>query len=96
MALLFESIGALASGVFMDSFHFDAQEVSLIMTLVGARVSIRLIVYHLPGGGAASAKVSETSQQEMLRDSIDNNLPTNERAALFHGRTRERGNVRSQ
>ena len=63
LALLCESFGALTSGILMDNYHFEPEQVSLLMATTGAILSVFWIIFHLSGRGAARVDVNGFASQ---------------------------------
>lgn len=83
LALLCESFGALTSGILMDNYHFEPEQVSLLMATTGAILSVFWIIFHLSGGGAARVDVNEFSQQSLMNESVHIRPSATERTALI-------------
>lgn len=84
LALLCESMGALASGLLMDKLNFEAEEVCLVMAVLGAILSICWTIYHLSGGVAAQTNIDE-KLWTVKKLELDEHMPhVHERTALIN------------
>lgn len=83
LALLCESFGALISGLLMDNYHFEPEQVSLVMATTGAILSVFWIIYHLSGHGAAREDLNAFSQQPLINESMQMMPSATDRTALI-------------